>query len=88
MGEEVWTELLLVASIPIMAKLVWDRLPQPTVYPLVVEQGPQVKVREVLKDPKMVRAVFQTRRTPVHSSVLDVKVGATWLGSVLPQPSH
>ena len=71
-----------------MAKLVWDRLPQPTVYLLVVEQGPWVKVEEMPQDPKVVMAAFQTKRTPVHSSVSDVKVGATWLRSVLPQPSH
>ena len=68
MGEEEWAELILVTPIPIMAKLVWDRPPQPIVYLLVMEQGPQVQVREVPKDPKMVRVVFQTRRaqfTPV-----------------------
>ena len=70
-----------------MAKLVCDRLHQPSVYLLVMEQGLQVKVREMPEDPQMVRAAFQTRRTPVHYSVLDVKVGATWLRSVLPQPS-
>ena len=88
MGEEGWTELLLVAPIPIMAELVWDRLSQPEVYLLVAEHGPPVKVREMLKDSKMVRAAFQTNRTPVHSSVPYVKVGATWFGSVLSQPSH
>ena len=88
MGEGEWTELLLVTPILIMAELVWDRPPQPTVYLLVVEQGPQVKVREMPKDPRMVRAVFQTRRNPVHSSVSDVKAGATWLRSVPPKPNH
>ena len=48
----------LVTPIPIMAKLVWDRPPQPTAYLLAVEQGPQVKAKGMPKDPKMVRAVF------------------------------
>ena len=88
MGEGGQTELLLVAPVPIMAELIWDILPQPTVYLQVMEQEPQVKVRGMHKDPKMVRAAFQTRRTPVHSSVSDVKVGATWLRSMLPKPSY
>ena len=67
-----------------MAELVWDRLPQSAAYLLFTEQGPQVKVRGMPKDPKIVGAVFQTKRAPVHSSVSDVKVGATWLGSVPP----
>ena len=40
------------------------------------------------QDPKMVRAVFQTKRTWVHSNVSDVKVRDTWLRSVPPQPCH
>ena len=74
--------------IPIMAKLVWNRLPQPTAYLLVAEQQPQVKVKGMSKVPKMDRVMLQTRRTPVHFSVSDVKVGATWLRSVLHQPNH
>ena len=73
--------------IPIMAKLVWDRLPQPTVYLLAVGQGQQGKVKGMPKDPKMVRVMLQTRRTPVHFSVSYVKVGATWLRSVPPKPN-
>ena len=88
MGEGGQTELCLVISIPIMAKLVWDRLPQPTVYLLVMEQGQQGKVKGMPKDPKTVRVMLQTGRTPVHFSVSDVKVGATWLGTVPPQPNH
>ena len=87
MGGGGQIELLLVALIPTMAKLVQDRLPQPTVYLLVAEQQPQVKVKEMPKDPKMDRVMLPTRRTPVHFSVSNVKVGATWLGSVLPQPN-
>ena len=60
--------LLVVAPIPIIARLVQDRLPQPAVYLLVAEQEPQVQVKEVPKDPKMVRAAFQTKRTLVHLS--------------------
>ena len=88
MGEKGWTGRLLVAPIPIMAELVWDRLPQPAAYLLVMEQGPQVKARGMPKGPKMVREALQTKRTPVHFSVSDDKLGATWLGSVPPQPSH
>ena len=88
MGEEGWTGTLLVSPIPIMAKLVWDRLPQPTVYLLVTEKGPQVKGRRKHKGPKMARKALHAKRTPVHFSVSDIKVGATWLGSVPPQPSH
>ena len=71
-----------------MAELVWNRLPQPTIYLLVVEQGLQVKVKGMPKVPKMDRVMLQTRRTPVHFSVSDVKVGLTWLGSVPSQPNH
>ena len=58
-------ELLPVIPIPIMAKLVWDRPPQPTVYLLVMEQGLLVKVKGIPKDPKMDRITLQTRSTPV-----------------------
>ena len=79
---------LLVTPIPIMAKLVGDRLPQPAVYLLVVGHGQQGKVNGMPKDPEMVRVMLQTRRTPVHFSVSDVRVGATWLGRVPPQSKH
>ena len=46
-------------------------------YLLVTEQGPQVKARGMPKGPKMDRKAFQTKRTPVHYSVSDVRVGAT-----------
>ena len=55
MREDEQTGTLLVTPTPIMAKLVQDRLPQPTVYLLVVEQGPQVKVREMPKGPEIPR---------------------------------
>ena len=87
-GREGQTGEPLVAPIPIMVELVWDRLPQPTVYPLVVGQGLQGKVKGMPKDPKMVRVMLQTRRTPVHFCVSNVKAGATWLWSVPPQPNH
>ena len=61
------------------------RLPPPTMYLLVMEQGPQSKVKEMPKDPKIDRVMLQTRSTTVYFSVSDVKVGATWLGSVSPQ---
>ena len=50
-------------------------------------QGQQGKVKGMPKDPKMIRVMLQTR-TPVHFNVSDVKVVATCLGSVLPQPNH
>ena len=46
-----------------------------TVYLLVMEQGLQVKVREMPKDPKMVRAVFQTRRTQLTAVFLMSRLG-------------
>ena len=45
-----------------MAELVLHRLPQPTVYLLVMEQGPQVKAREMPKGPKIPRKALQNRK--------------------------
>ena len=87
MGEGGQTELLLVIPIPIMAKLVRDRLPQPTVYLLVMGQGQQGKVKGMPKDPKMVRVMLQTRRAPIQFSVSNVKIEAIWPESVPPQPN-
>ena len=84
-GEEGQTGTLLVTSIPIMAKPVWDRLPQPAAYLLVTDQGPQVKARGIPKGPKSIREALEIGRTPVPSSTSGVKVGATWLGNVPPQ---
>ena len=83
-GEEGQTEILLVTPIPIMAKLVYGQTT--SAHSISAGHGPQVKARGMPRI--MVRAAFQTRRTPVHFSVSDVKVGATWLVSVPPQPSH
>ena len=85
MGEDGWTGTLLVTPTPIMADLVLYRLPQPTAYLLVTEQGPQVKAREMPKGPKIPREALQIGRTPVPSSASGAKVGATWLRNVPPQ---
>ena len=45
----------LVTPIPIMVQLVWDRPPQPIVYLVVMARGPQVKLREMPKGPKIPR---------------------------------
>ena len=68
-----------------MAELVWDRLHQPMAYLLVMEQGPQDKVRGMPKGPKTIREALQIGRTPVPSSASGATVGATWLRSVPPQ---
>ena len=49
-------------------------------------EGTVPQVREIPKDPMMVRAVFRIQKTPACFSALDVRVGVTWLGSVLLQP--
>ena len=85
MGEQGWPGTLLVAPTPIMAKLVWDILTQPTAYLLVMEQGPQVKARGMAKGPKIIGEALQIGRTPVPSSASGAKVGAIWLRNVQPR---
>ena len=68
--------------IPILTKLVLDRLLQPRAYLPVVAQGPQVKARELPKGPKIAREALQIGRTPVPSNASGAKVGATWLENV------
>ena len=60
--------------------------PQATAYLPVAEQGPQVKARGMSKGPKIAREALQIGRTPVPSSASGVKIRATWLGNVPPQP--
>ena len=85
-GEDRQTGTLLVAPVPIMARLAWDRPPQPTVYLSVVAQRPQVKARDRMpKGPKRAREAPQIGRIPAPSSASGAKVGATWLRNVPPQ---
>ena len=86
-GGEGQTGVSLVTPIPIMVKLVWDRLPQPTVYLLVAGQELQSKVRGMPKYPKMARVILQIRRTPVHFSFCDGKVGDHMAWECATQPN-
>ena len=85
MGEGGQTGTLLVLPTPIMAKLVLDKMLQPTAYLPITEQGPQVKAREMPKGLNIAREALQIRRTTVPSSASGAKVGATWLRNVPPQ---
>ena len=89
-GEDGWTGTLLDVPTLIMAKLVWDRLLLPAGPLLAMARGPPLlEDRDrIPKDPKIVREALQTKRIPVCCNVSDVKVEATWLWSVPPQPSH
>ena len=83
-GEDRQTEMLLLNPTPTMVKLAWGNLPQLAADLPVKAQEPQIKVKGMPKGPKIVREDLQTKRTPVHFSVSDVKVGATWLGMCNP----
>ena len=77
MGGDRWTGALLVTPAPIMAKLVWDRLPQSAVHLSDVVWGPPLlEARD--QTPKGLKKAPPTGRTPVPSSASGAKVGATW----------
>ena len=70
MGEERWTGALLATPAPIMAKLVWDRLPQSAVHLSDVVQGPPLlEARD--QTPKHLKKAPQTQR-PQFPPVLQV----------------
>ena len=83
-GVDGCTGALLATPVPIMAELVWDRLPQSTVHLSVMAQGPPLlEARD--QTHKGPRKALQIRRTPVPSSASGANVGATWLGNVPPK---
>ena len=84
MGGDRETEALLAAPALIMAELVWDRLPQPTVHLLAVaQQPPLVEPRD--RTPKGLKKAPSAGRTPATSSAPGARVGAIRLRNVLPQ---
>ena len=81
MGGDGQTGALLATPAPIMAKLFWDRLPQPTVHLLAMAQGPPlIEARD--RTLKGLKKAPPTGRTPFPSSALGAKFGATWLRNV------
>ena len=86
MGGDRQTGALLATPSPIMAKLVWDRLPQATARLLAVAQGsPLVEHRD--RTSKGIKRAPSTGRTPAPYSALDARVGAISLRSVPPWPN-
>ena len=84
MGGDRWTGALLATPAPIMAKLVWDRLPQLAVHLSDVAQGPPLlEARD--HTPKDLKKAPPTGRTPVLSSASGARLWAIWLWNVPPQ---
>ena len=85
MGGDRWTGALLAAPAPILAKLVWDRLPQPTVHLSAVAQEPPL-VEPGDRAPKDLKKIPPTRGIPTCSSASGARVGAIWLGNAPLEP--
>ena len=88
MGGDRWTGSLLATPAPIMARPLWDRLPQSVAHLPPAAQGlQQVETRHRnAKGLKIDGKAEPTGETPAISSALGARVGAIWLGNVPPHP--
>ena len=73
--------------IPTMAKLVWDRLPQPAEYLLVTEQGPQIQVREGPRTQRWSGQSFKQKGPQFTPVFLISRLGSHGLGVCYPAKS-
>ena len=84
MGGDGWTGALLATPAPIMAKLLWDRLPWSAAHLLAMAQEPPL-VEPRNRTPKGIKKAPPTGRTPAPYSASGARGGVIWLGNMPPQ---